>query len=63
MSAPADQDASQLYYSCFIASEGGRGGGVRGRLGGLQGGWGVGGNWMGGGWGGGGLQGGGGVQI
>ena len=65
MSAPADQDASQLYYSCFIASEGGRGGGgIRGRLGCLQGGRGVGGNWMGRGeWGVGGVREGGMVQI
>ena len=27
LSAPADRDASQLYYSCLIISVGGKGGG------------------------------------
>ena len=34
VSAPADRDASQLYYSCLINSVGGMGGGIWGMHGG-----------------------------
>ena len=64
VSAPADRDASQLYYSCLINSVGGKGGGGGGHLGDAwRGGWGVallGVRWWVGGGGGGGGNGGGG---